>query len=191
MRDFMIDVETTGTQPDRHAMIQLAAVRFYLDTGDVDASSMFNRCLTIPENRAWDQSTKVWWQRQPAVLDGIQARMEPHALVLKAFCDWAGYHNSTGKPNRFWAKPITFDYMFVSSALSDEGLHNPFHFREAMDCRSYLRGLSGGDDYVREQDLEFQGVAHDAIFDVLHQIKWLLHNQKKYGRSAVIEQAAE
>lgn len=187
MRDIMLDVETTGTNPDRHAVIQIAAVRFDLETGEVDGANMFNQCLDIPPWRSWDQDTAEWWNTKSAVLRSIYARMRPHREVLAELVEWAGYDSPV-----MWAKPITFYYMFVASALKDAGQHNPFSYREAMDIRSYLRGLAGGTHYIQEKELEFQGPAHDAIFDVLHQIKWLLANQKKYGRqTTLIENPAQ
>jgi DNA polymerase III alpha subunit (gram-positive type) len=184
MRDIMLDVETTGTSPDRNAMIQVAAVRFDLATGEVDGADTFNECLFMPPWRSWDEETRLWWQKQPAVLQSLLARAKPAVEVMDRFATWAGYDTPV-----MWAKPITFDFNFVASAFRDAQIPNPFSFRQAMDCRSYLRGLAGHTDYIKETEIEFRGPKHDAIFDVFHQIKWLLANQAKYGQKVL--EAAE
>jgi hypothetical protein len=183
MKDFMVDIETSGTSPDRTAMIQLAAVKFDLASGAVD-TNFFNQCLSIPPWRFWDADTQLWWGKQrPATLSGIYARMRNPIEVMGEFIDWVAYEPGA----RFWAKPTTFDYMFVSSYCRDFAHHNPFSYREAVDVRSYLTGLAYPYEFVPEQDLEFEGTRHDALFDVLHQIKTVLHNQKKFGSRTVTE----
>lgn len=100
MNDIMVDVETTGTNPDRSAVIQIAAVRFDLSTGAVDGN-FFNECLMIPPWRHWDFDTQQWWMKQKRdVLQGIYERMRPTNDVLNQFVDWVGYQD---KP-RMWAK---------------------------------------------------------------------------------------
>ena len=75
--DVMVDLETTGTSPDETAMIQLAAVKFNLAEGTVDSTDMFNRCLSIPPKRFWDEGTRQWWgQQKREILLDIYARME-------------------------------------------------------------------------------------------------------------------
>lgn len=44
---------------------------------------------------------------------------------------------------------------------------NPFHYRYAEDLNSWCRARGMPD---LDQEIEFQGEAHDAIMDVLHQI---------------------
>lgn len=174
MHDVMVDIETTGTLPDRAAILQIAAVRFDLETGDVD-TNFFDECLHMPPWRSWDQSTAEWWGRQKrSVLDGILVRARNPRDVMNEFVDWVGYDTAA----RFWAKPLSFDFPFISSYCHDFGLKNPFDFRTAMDCRSYLAGYYYPTAPVSEKDIPFDGDVHNALFDVLHQIKWILHNQK-------------
>lgn len=172
--DLMVDVETTGTQPNRNAMIQLAAVKFNLKTRDV-SPVIFNRCLRIPKWRTWDEDTRAWWKKQPAVLDSIVAKGEKPDVVMRDFVDFVqkdkGYD-----PVKFWAKPSTFDYPFVTSYLTDFNEPIPFSFRETEDMNSFLRGIYFPNPIDRTDEPELKGVAHDAIYDVLHQIKVLFHH---------------
>ncbi len=47
MFDYMIDVETTGTNPEENALIQIACVRFNRHTKEIDPK-FFDRALQVP-----------------------------------------------------------------------------------------------------------------------------------------------
>lgn len=181
MRDVQVDIETSGTKPDRHGIIQIAAVRFDVASGEV-GQTFFNESLLIPNWRSWEESTREWWGKQKReILQDILSRARPAGEVMDEFATWVGY----GNESRFWSKPLSFDFPFVASYFADYGIHNPFDFRLAMDCRSYLHGLAYPDKFVSEKDLPFEGHEHNALFDVLHQIKWVLHNQQEFGNVPV------
>ena len=183
--DCMVDIETTGTQPDRNAIIQIAAVKFNLKKRTV-CPVFFNKSLTMPKHRHWDQDTAVWWSKKKSVLHDIQSRAEPHAKIIREFADFS-YQTPSMK---FWSKPSHFDFMFISSYLSDQELPNPFHYAEAMDVRSFWRGL-----YYPEQPPEpelaaqipFSGPAHNALYDTLHQLKLLFAMVDRAEKSTRIQ----
>ena len=168
--DVMVDLETTGTSPERTAIIQIAAVKFNLETGAVCATDMFNRCLNLPGWRYWAEDTRSWWMTSNrGVLETIFPRMEDPRIVFEDFCKWAYPAGSL----RFWGKPTHFDFSFIQSYARDYGMPMPFHYRTANDLNSWLRGRYFPDP-VPNLEVEFVGKQHDAIFDVLHQIKVLL-----------------
>lgn len=172
--DAMIDIETTGTLPDRHAIIQIAAVRFNLETGDV-STDFFDRCLALAPHRSWDEGTRHWWMGQKrSTLQGIFDRMEDPRKVFEEFCTWAYPAGSM----KFWSKPSHFDFNFISSYCHDYGKPNPFHFRVATDMNSYLRGLYAPNE-VPKLDVPFKGPVHNALYDTLHQIKVLLAHKEQ------------
>lgn len=169
MLDVMVDIETTGLRPDRNHIIQIAAVRFDFETGEVD-SNFFNRCMwpSVP-HRAWQESTRTWWMgKNQKVFQDIQKRMEEPQTVMQDFADWAGYQHE--EPLRFWGKPVSFDYSFIDSYFHDLGIMNPFHYRYTVDLNSFRRGRKLTSDFVPDE-IQFDGDAHNAIFDCLHQIK--------------------
>lgn len=176
MHDIMVDIETTGTRPDLHGVIQLSAVRFSLDTGEVDPN-FFDRCPSVLEGRTWDPGTRTWWMKHQHVLNHILARTEPAVNVWGDFAQWVGYQHET--PPRFWAKPITFDFMFVQSHFTDLKIPSPFHYLYAVDLRSFTRANEGVMDVnkLSENEVQFEGDAHNGIADVIHQIKILFHSK--------------
>lgn len=177
--DIMVDVETTGLDSSDNAMIQLAAVKFNLKERSVNADSMFNKCLSIPPRRYWDESTRQWWSEQKrSILMEIYANMEDPRSVMEAFTEWVGPSGSS--PLRFWAKPIHFDWGFVASYYKEFGMMNPFHFRVATDMNSYIRGY-GRDPDIVDHRTEFKGDAHNALYDVLNQIDSLFQAEDHYA----------
>ena len=168
--DIMCDIETTGTRPDENAILQIAAVKFDPWKKQVDPN-MFNMNLFIPPKRFWDEGTRHWWMQQdPAVYEAVTTNPQDPAHVMGAFADWAGYQHP--EPLRFWAKPTSFDFMFVASYFNQFSVHNPFHFREAIDLNSFIRGRrNNGRANEKVYDLQFEGDVHNGIFDCLHQIK--------------------
>jgi DNA polymerase III epsilon subunit-like protein len=167
--DIMVDTETTGTGPDRAAIIQLSAIRFNLRERTIDAGNLFDQCLSIPPTRAWDEGTRKFWFHPDRfeTLQRIHDRMRDPATVLAEFRDWVGAATPI-----FWSRPSHFDFMFVAGYCRDFGVAMPFHFRDAMDQRSFQRGL-GFPGSIVEPAVEFVGKAHDAVYDTLHQIKML------------------
>lgn len=169
--DIMVDVETTGLSPDRSAILQIAAVKFNLEERTV-CPEFFDRCMTIPPHRFWDQSTQSWWMKQsPEILKDIMSRQEPVHTVMTALQQWCVPKGTY----RFWAKPTHFDYSIVDSYFKDAGILTPFSYRQATDMNSYLRGRIHPMDL---NDLEydvpaFVGQVHNGLDDTLHQLKVL------------------
>lgn len=177
--DVMVDVETGGLNPVDSPMIQLAAVKFNLKERTIDTANMFNRCLYIPPRRYWDEGTRQWWSQQKrSVLEEIYSKMEDPRVVLQDYVDWLGY--TPAEPYRFWAKPLSFDWPFVASYLSDYEIANPCHFRWATDQNSYIRGLAR-DPGVEQHKVPFEGGdAHNALYDVINQINTLFKAEDHY-----------
>lgn len=172
--DVMIDIETTGTQPDRHAILQIAAVRFNLKEQTI-SHDFFDECLIIPNTRSWSESTRKWWATQnQETLRGILSRAQEPGQVMKNFVTWS----APAGQMRFWSKPSHFDYMFISSYLADYDLPSMYGHSEATDVRSFLRGLYQDPD-AKWVEPKVEGGAHNALNDCLHQIGFLFEEYKK------------
>jgi len=184
----MVDLETTGTCSDRHGILQISAVRFNLQTGEVD-TNFFDQCLTLPPWRSWDEGTRRWWSQQKrSTLMDILARARDPREVINEFCTWAYPAGSM----RMWAKPVHFDFTFVKSYCHDFDLIVPFHYRHVRDVNTFVEGLYYPYEPLDIAEIEFEGPHHNALFDTLHQIKFLLEaikrrNQPKEISSNVID----
>lgn len=166
--DIMVDLETTGTRPETTNIIQIAAVKFNLRTGDVDPN-FFDRCMIPLPTRFWQEDTREWWSKMPDILDGIYRRMEPAKDVMQDFSNWA--YNST----HLWAKPVSFEFPFIQSYFHELEIYNPFSFRLANDQNTFIRSRFFPEEAPPiEKELEFIGDEHNALHDVLHQVKAVL-----------------
>jgi hypothetical protein len=167
MTDLMVDIETTGTDPYHTGMIQLAAIPFNYETGDI--GQPFNRCLELPANRFWDESTRRWWGEQKReVLQGILDKAEDPAVVIKDFWEYVCRLGEV----RFWSRG-SFDWWFVQSYMNQYGLPMPFHFAGARDLRSFQAGRFGEADEPNMSWLTHPGDAHNALYDCVLQLKRL------------------
>jgi hypothetical protein len=98
--------------------------------------------------------------------------MEDPGTVVRGFHAWV-LEKPTLVPIRFWSKPTTFDFMFLSSYFRRYELPNPFHFRYAKDLNSYLFGRGHTDINEFWKGVEPVGSAHNALHDCIYQIRGL------------------
>lgn len=175
MNHYMVDIETTGTDPKHTSMIQLAAVRFDPYTGKVDPNMFCASLLELP-GRYWDLGTRAWWGKMPQLLQKIQSTARDPRVVMNEFLDWVLLDG--GGERTFWAKPTTFDFPYVEEYFTATSVPSPFHFRTVCDQRSFVRAKKGFTSLSAieafEKTVEFQGVEHDARFDALHQVRIVL-----------------
>lgn len=137
---WMVDIETTGLEPNRNAILSIGLLRFDYNTFEATADGIYER-IAIPAGRVWDADTEKWWHQQSpeayneAVYSG--ARENPDVIVY--------YIAKTVKPGSyFWSKPAHFDYPFVASYMKDylsNNVKNPFNYRKVIDVRSYITGM--------------------------------------------------
>lgn len=171
MTDCMVDLETTGTDPANSAIIQIAAVQFNYQTGEI--GPVFNRCLMVAPLRFWDEDTRKWWSIQNKdVFNSIIARQEPPEPVIRDFLTYA----TTDVPQdglRLWAKPTLFEFPFLASYFAQYGLPMPFSFRYARDLNTYMAAMAGGAEHQKMEHIPAPTNAHDALTDVFHQLKLL------------------
>lgn len=170
--DVMVDLETTGTTPGRHGILQIAAVRFDLLRGWIDGE-VFQAQLTLPSHLHWDEATRRWWLHPDRVgtLKEITSSQEDWITVMKNFQAWVGKGDPT-----FWAKPLSFDFPFLSAYFKDAGIHNPFHYRKASDVNSWIRARywPRSPEHNEYTIGDSGGTIHNALDDAFHQIKLLL-----------------
>ena len=188
--DIMIDIETTGLEPNRNAILQIGAVKFNKDTQEV-SPDFFNMSLSMMPWRSWDQGTLSWWRNQkPGLLESIMLQQKPYKEVMEAFQVYVNEANKDllGRTHqqgiRFWSKPTHFDFMFIAGYFSDCGLVNPLSYRDANDMNSYIRGLYYPEqvDMDLERSVLHNGDAHDGLQDCFYQLKILFAHLNKVGK---------
>lgn len=173
MKDVMLDVETTGTDPYHNGILQIAAWKFDYMTGEI------GDCIDIPvrlaANRYWDMGTIQWWRDEPgrlAHLNELNKTGVPAREGWQALFDWIGY---SSQKFRLWAKPITFEYPFLESHFRQLEIPMPFHYRHCRDINTWIAALAGDPSFTTyDIPVEFEGQPHNALWDSLHDMRCLL-----------------
>lgn len=169
----MVDIETTGTRPDRHAILQIAAVRFDPVNLTIDSTNMFNACMFMPPWRSWEDSTRRWWaQQNRQVFERIMAAAERPGPVIGRFVDWVNADLDDGKDRWFWAKNAQFDFQFLASYHNDFDQPFPFHYRNLNDVKGFIRARCYPGPMPEVEAVQTDQ-AHDALYDCITQIDWL------------------
>lgn len=172
MTDVMVDIETTGTNPQYGNIIQIAAIQFNFETEEI--GPVFDRCLAFAPNRSWSEGTRKWWlDQKPGILSGIIDRMEHPLEVMNAYQQFV---LNSGRQLRFWSRG-GFDWAFIASYCEQYELEMPHKFWEARELRTFLAALKGTAD---EPDMKWvadtvKGDKHNALFDVVVQLKQLFN----------------
>lgn len=167
--DVMVDVETTGLDPEHAAIIQIGAVPFNFLTEDVESKNMFCQSLTMPPKRFWTSGTdKFWLQDNREVYLSIMEKARPYKQVIDEFYRWAC---QLDPDVRFWSKGH-LDWSIIESYMLHYGYSMPFNFRQAKDMRSFIAGMNGSPEY-HDPEVEKVGDHHNALHDCLTQLKQL------------------
>jgi hypothetical protein len=185
MTDMMVDIETMGTNPHLHGVIQLSAIKFNYETEEI--GGMFDRCPMPLPQRGWSDGTREFWMgKNRPVYESIIMRAEPAVPVWEDFLKFA-LEDAPEGGFRFWGKPITFDFMFVADALESLGHANPFHFRYARDLNSFMAGLAGDPLHPdMESKVVNHGTAHLGLHDCAYQIDMLFHQKHRFITTEVM-----
>lgn len=170
-KDFMIDVETTGLNPGRHAMIQLSCVAFDFNSQRVLTDTFSDNYLNIPPWRSFSTDTLQWWlSKNKMVYDHICANQGDIILALDAFTQFVNNYKSDDRPNFWMRRP--FDWMFVEGYFTDFEMPNPFSYKNVIEMTSFMKGINLCDT-MPLVDVQKQGDAHNAYWDCVNQINLL------------------
>ena len=178
-KHIMVDIETLGTRPDKHHLIQLAAVAFDLETGDRNPD-VFNRCLQPSEFRVTEQSTLDWWKAnkgRAAILRHIQANLEPIRPTLLDFVEWVRRVSPNEAPV-FWGNSPGFDWFFLHGYFTDYGVISPFHYTRHREVKTHVQACTLRD--FKDVEKPHRQYSHNAVFDCVYQIELVcMHHQHR------------
>lgn len=172
MRDICVDFETTNTDANHGAILQIGAVRFDLFSGEI--GDVFKLSLKVPHNRYWSEGTRAFWNQRADLYKEITSEpVEPREGFIK-FVEWV---NKSPDPH-FWAKPVTFDFNWVQSYCDQYDIKMPFAFWKARDIRSFMLGVYAPRP-LPKMSMKVDLVEHDALNDALSEAKWAIDTYKE------------
>ena len=177
MINLMVDIETTGVNGHKNAILQIGAVPFDLGILGIGQNG-FKMSLTMPSDRTWMDSTKKWWEEtNPTVLKKIQSEAINFAVVLAKF---KKYVESFNGDVLFWSNH-PFDWLFIEDYFEEYGIKSPFKYDSFRDVDSYIAALVGEANLFKYKPEADKVQEHDALYDCLLQVDWLFNSIKNKG----------
>lgn len=167
---FMVDLETTGTIPGRHAIAEIGAVS-----------------LPLSEKRSFSQTVSPFLgaeaDPESMAIHGIHpTTLEWNAATpgaaMQSFQEWV-LRQAGGRTPVFCGWAAHFDHAFLAWYLGRYGIANPFH-RAVLDTKALAAGylhldwaeLNAGE--IRQRlKLEERRPRHRALLDALDQAEIL------------------
>lgn len=170
--DVMIDLETLGRAPGV-AIIQIAAVPFNINTGEISSNTFkmsIGKGPQIKFGYKWDTNTIRWWEKENSKLFKELSNSKNHYVAVAiAFQKW--FRSLPDNQNiRVWGNSNRFDLGILEGwYIKSIGFKfQPFwNTWLENDCRT----LSNLKPEIK-RNLKFIGIKHNAIDDCKHQIKY-------------------
>lgn len=168
--DIMLDLETLGSGPSA-TIIQVGACYFDRYTGEIGET--FDRRINPETSEKYqfriDASTVMWWlsqskDSQNCVLIDKKEKNDPRFDVLEVLKDF----NLFLKPKVAIWSHATFDFVLLPYHYRRTGIPPNFQYWQARDIRTIV-DLAGINVFTYKQK---NGVAHSALNDCLHQVRY-------------------
>ncbi len=172
----MCDLETLGKQPG-DIIVTAAFAQFDLKTGAVGEKLLINIDAASSEKAGLkiNADTIMWWMNQSQeaqkALISSTALTLPNALVsITNFCKNTRACNE-GSSFNLWGNGSMFDNAFLEAAYDVVNEVYPWSFWEHRDVRTLVQ-LAKEFGFDVKKETKMAGTAHNALDDVLHQIKY-------------------
>lgn len=174
MNHVMLDLETMG-QGNNAAIVAIGAVFFEPTTGEIGAS--FYQTIDLESAAKYgeiDPSTVLWWLKQSDEARDEITRLDTYSLpdALAEFTQWIEQIESF-KARIVWGNGSSFDNVIIENAFKAVRYRKPWAFWNDRDVRTVVelgRTLKGLDP---KKDMSFEGTAHNALDDAIHQAKYV------------------
>lgn len=112
-----VDIETTGTDPDKHEIIELAYILVRQDKG----------IFTVIEEREFKVKPEHIETAEPAALK-MNGYDEGQWIFASSLADVMKAFGAASKSAVFVAQNVTFDYSFIERALAKSGVPNELYY---------------------------------------------------------------
>lgn len=167
-KDISLDLETMDKKPSS-AIISIGACYFDRYTGEIGETfhQKVNLQSCIDVGLTVSADTLMWWLQQDEEARE-KLKGNENERHLSAVLDNLSYFMRDCQ--MVWGNGATFDNCILENAFNQLGHEAPWKFWNSRDLRTLVDvGLELGID--PKNDLEFEGVRHDALSDAIHQAK--------------------
>ena len=163
MDDFSIDLETLGTRFDA-PILSIGAAQFDRHTGEI-GKTFYREILVDSAIRhgVISGDTLRWWMNQGEAAKRVFGTENKHQLQ-QALVQLSAYLPQ--KHGRVWGNGSSFDITILEHAYATCNLPPIWKFWDIRDMRT---AVDMGD--YQKGTIPFEGTAHNALDDAVHQAK--------------------
>ena len=169
--NIMIDLETLGTTADA-AILSIGAVRFDLETGELDEN--FYRVVSFESqpNRVLSRDTLAWWMQQDPKAAAVFTHQPKVSLAdaLRDFEGWVTKLRIVHGGVHAWSNGADFDLPMLTHAFDQCGIRQPWPTFNGRCYRTY-KNLPGARDVKAIRVGEHHNALDDAIYQAEHVCK--------------------
>ena len=181
--NIMLDIETTGNGSTAN-IIQISAVQFDREGNTYsEFNVLVDRQSGLDLGLVEDQATLDWWNRQSdeakAIVFDTSIPRVPIKEALESYINWIRGLDINLNSATEWGNGCGFDCVIIANAMKLAGLTSPIKFWNQRDVRTIADISKSSLDLDIKKSMDFSGVAHNAIDDCKHQIKYVTATLKK------------
>lgn len=171
----MIDLETMGNKPTA-PIVSIGAVFFDPQSGDLGAEFY----VTVGLSSAMDQGaipdgdTILWWLKQSPEARAAICTDDTRSIsvALSELSSFISRNSDKPRYLKIWGNGANFDNVILRSSYERAGQVCPWQFWNDSDVRTIVL-LGRQLDFDPKRDMPFDGVAHNALADAIHQAKYV------------------
>jgi hypothetical protein len=173
-KQLMIDIETLGKKPGC-SVLSIGVVVFDLQSDEIydQLYVEINRASSREFRLKEDRDTLEWWSKQGEEAQALLARCntldnsETMADAINLLTNFLSKHSYD-----IWANSPSFDLAILAHLYDLLFIDVPWPFYKERDCRTIV-ALGREFGIHAKKDVPFEGVAHNALDDALHQAKYV------------------
>lgn len=174
-RHLMIDLETMGKKANA-PIVSIGAVFFNPATGSTGGE--FYVSVSLESSMLFggnpDAETIIWWLKQSPEARSAITMNDALTLVdaLELLSDFISENSDVGSDVQVWGNGASFDNVILRSSYDRAEIECPWKYWNDRDvCTMVLLGKEFGFD--PKHVMPFDGVAHNALADARHQVKYV------------------
>lgn len=174
-RHLMIDLETMGKKANA-PIVSIGAVFFNPATGSTGGE--FYVSVSLESSMLFggnpDAETIIWWLKQSPEARSAITMNDALTLVdaLELLSDFISENSDVGSDVQVWGNGASFDNVILRSSYDRAEIECPWKYWNDRDVRTMvLLGKEFGFD--PKHVMPFDGVAHNALADARHQVKYV------------------
>ena len=173
MNNVMIDLETLGTSANS-VVLSVGAVYFDPSTGELGDKTYFvlSTQKQLDLGRTVSASTLAWWMSQSEEAVGVVKESAQEEILT--FLLWELNSFLSQEDVKVWGNGAAFDNVILANLYEQVGIETPWKFYNDR-CYRTVKNM-----FPDVSLWEFQGTAHNALDDAIHQAKHLCEIVKQY-----------